>query len=479
MAEELTDSLQEAVLAVLAFDLKHGATIALQVQPEHFSGAHRDIAQAVLAYRRKYGKPPGPTHLEHVFSAAQLDPKKRETHALRRALVNLSAQAELVNPEYVVARTQGFIRHQKLGAALLEANERYVQGGDEATGEVEGILGNALRFRTETMDAGTFLSNVNRSTLFAPKEDSPVLLNIPELDRYGIFPTPGRMLLYIGPKNTGKTWFCVHAGKQALVQKKKVLHVSCEMDEPEVLDRYYQSFFGAATYGERYTRAHLEFDELERLTGLKLRKHKPRFDFKDPAAGKILRKKVEHWGSRFNRLVIKAFPSGQLTVNQLRSYLDYLQLAHKFEPEVLIVDYPDLFNLSTRDFRLALGRVFVDLRGLGGERRMSVVVPTQSGRAGIGAAKVASTNVSEDISKVFTADTVLTFSQTDAEGKLGLGRIRVDHARQAPKGMSVLLAQAYAIGQYVTESALLTQTYWDKLKEHGEDGPSMDDFDEE
>lgn len=106
-------------------------------------------------------------------------------------------------------------------------------------------------------------------------------------------------------------------------------------------------------------------------------------------------------------------------------------------------------------------------------------MPTQSGRAGIGAAKVASTNVSEDISKVFTADTVLTFSQTDAEGKLGLGRIRVDHARQAPKGMSVLLSQAYAIGQYVTESALLTQTYWDKLKEHGEDGPSMDDFDEE
>lgn len=480
MAEALSESLQESILAVLAFDVKHGAVIAAQVQPENFSGLYRDVAQAVLAYRRKYQKPPGPTHLEHVFSSAQLDPSKRETHALRRVLVNLSAQAEGLNSEYVAGRTQDFIRTQKLGAALLQANERYVQGGDGVAGEVEGILHEALRFRQDTFDAGTFLSDVRKSSIFAPKEDAPVLLNIPELDRYGVGPTAKRMLLYIAPKNSGKSWFCVHCGRQALVQKGKVLHVSLEMGEPEVLDRYYQSFFSAATRSDRYPRAHLEFDELERLTGIKLRQHKPRLDFSDPSFAKVLTKKVGNWGSRFKRLVIKEFPSGSLTVTQLRAYLDYLELVHKFVPTTLIVDYPDLFHLRVSDFRLALGRVFVDLRGLATERNMALVVPTQSGRAGIGATKVSSTNVSEDISKVFTADTVLTFSQTDVEAKLGLGRLRVDHARQAPKGMTVLLSQAYPVGQYVVESAALSQNYWDQLSAFGEDGgPPVDDFDED
>jgi len=85
--------------------------------------------------------------------------------------------------------------------------------------------------------------------------------------------------------------------------------------------------------------------------------------------------------------------------------------------------------------------------------------------------------VTEDISKVFTADTVLTYSQTVAEARLGLGRISVDHARNAPKGAMILLSQAYSVGQYVLQSTSLTNAYWERwetLGGVGEDSSSLD-----
>jgi hypothetical protein len=468
--EQFTESLQEALLAVLAFDQKHGALVAAQVLPENFDGFYHEIATAVLAYRKRYSKPPGRAHLEDLFSRAKLDPSDRKTHALRRTLVNLAAQAESVNAEYVVSRTQDFIRSQKLKAALLEANERYMQGGDNAVAEVENILHGALRFRQTTLDAGTFLNQVEKSSVFQAREEGAYSLNIPELDRYGIGPVPKRMLLYIAPKNTGKSWFCVHVGRQCLLQKARVLHVTLEMGEIEVLDRLYQSFFGIATRPDQYVKSVFEFDELERFIGFKSRKSKPRLDFGDPQIKKILRKKVQHWGTRLNKLVIKEFPSGTLTINHLRGYLDYLELVQKFIPNVLIIDYPDLMKIGSNDYRLALGQTFVDLRGLAVERNMALITPTQSGRLSIGAKRVDSKDVTEDISKVFTADTVLTYSQTDAEAARCLGRILVNHARNAPKGMQVLLAQSYATGQYVLQSASLNNKYWEKLRElAGED----------
>ena len=756
--EPLTESLQEAILAVLAFDAKHGALIATQVAPEHFSGQYHEIAGPVLEYRKKYGKPPGHAHLEHIFSRSKLDPTDRRTAALRRTLVNLSTQAEALNAEYIVSRVQDFVRSQKLISALLAANDRAVQGGEGMATDVEGILHTALRYRQTTLDAGTFLNQVEKSALFAPRAEETYALNIRELDRLSIGPAAKRLLLYIGPKNclvggtlidcprdlskypegipikdllgksfwtyswnfdlgrpclakvkdvwrvgkrrvyrvklsahlrelvgkkgggthrakylpplelvgtydhpvllsdgtwknlgelvpgdslkslyrlaghkagyaglrwtgsgpksvgenrficseffgeepesvhahhkdhnkinnspenlcwmdaadhhayhlglrningtagwrvtgehprgmagkthsrktkkrqraamlrivktrlrgprgtfikapnhkvvsiegvgvqevfdmevagtnnfvangvfvhnSGKSWFCVHVGRQALLQKAKVVHISLEMSERELLGRYYQNFFGIATRPDLYTKATLEFDELERLTGFKVKRSKPRLDYGDPGIRKYLRSKVQTWGTRFKRLVIKEFPSGTLTMDALRGYLDYLELVEKFIPNVLIVDYPDLFALKSNDYRLALGRIFVELRGLGSERNLAVVAPTQSGRSSIGAKRVSSANVTEDISKVFTADLVLAYSQTNAEEKLGLARLSVEHARNAPKGSVILLSQSYSTGQYVLESAALTSNaYWEKLKEVTGDDETSD-----
>jgi DNA primase len=78
--------------------------------------------------------------------------------------------------------------------------------------------------------------------------------------------------------------------------------------------------------------------------------------------------------------------------------------------------------------------------------------------------------VSEDISKVNTADTVLTYSQTEQEHRVRMARLYVDYARNAERGTTILMSQSYATGQYVLDSALMQNVYWERLKQvTGED----------
>lgn len=444
-------------------DDRYGPIIAGQVLPDHFDVQYRAAAAGILAYHRRYRKAPGEAQLLSVVAAGRDGDRAA---GARRLVSRLVAMAATLNAAYATARTAEFVKQQTLTAAVAEATERLLSGGeDNLVEDVEGILRTALNQQRTPMEAGTFLSDTRRGLEFLNRAKEGYRLGIGPLDEAGIGLTPKEMLLYVAPKNSGKSWFCVHCGRQALTQGAKVVHLTLEMEDTIAIGRYHQSMFGAGWKDEKFTYAELEFDDLDRLSGFRQRQRRPKISFSAPGAKKWLRERINQWGTRLGRLVVREFPSGTLTIPALRGYLDYLDAAHKFVPHVLIVDYPDLMALDRRNFRLDLGRLYVELRGLAQERNLALVAPTQGNRESLGASKVSAGMTSEDISKVFTADTVLTYSRTAAEERLGLARLHVDYARTAARGQTILLAQSYATGQYALQSALMRKVYWDRLDE--------------
>lgn len=465
MAEErFATSLQLSVLAALCFDPGHGAAIAAQVKPDHFDGVWRDFAARVLNYRKRYSKPPGENYIDDL--AAQATMGKDSTLLKKRLLPSLFAEAEGLNAEYTATRVQDFVRRQVLKGALFEAGDRFAQDNEDLVGDVEGILHKALQFRQQTYDAGTFLNDA-KALQFVGRQDNFVSLGIPELDSMRVGLIPKQLLLYIAGKAAGKSWFCVHCGKQALLQRQKVVHYSLEMAEEEVIPRYYQALFGVALEAERYNRTVLEFDDLGRLSGFKTKSVKTRLDFTQPGIKKLLRNKMASFGTRFANLVVKDFPTGSMTVAQLTGHLDYLEEVEGFVPNGFIVDYPKLMQSSRDNLRVDIGRNMEELRGVAGRRNMWLVAPHQGTRSTIGAKRTKSKDAGEDISVVQTADTTLAFSRTEAEERLGLGRLSIEHARKSRGGGMILLSQSYETGQYVLSSALMSNIYWDKLKAVG------------
>ena len=255
------------------------------------------------------------------------------------------------------------------------------------------------------------------------------------------------------------SWELIHIGKQALLRRLNVVHITLEISERLIVQRYLQSLFSIQRTKAQVNITRLRLDSLGRVELLdrEILRNVPAF--RDTGARKILSGKLQRFNAK-DRLVVKAFPTGGLTIQQLRNYLDLLERAQHFTPDVLIIDYPDLMKLGTDNYRLELGSIFKELRGIAVERNLICATATQSNRAGSTAKLLTDAHTAEDYSKIATADTVLTYSQTSTERELGLARIYASNTRVGEDDRFVtLITQAYKIGQFSLSAALLPSTY--------------------
>jgi len=464
----LAASLQESILAALLVDEQWGGIIAGQVRERDFDdGLYREVAAKLLNYRKMYRRAPGLVHVDDLFGSS-LSPNDKQGPRLRKFLGDLVSLTRGLNAEYIANRTQHFLKDQYVKTMLTDVMERWSQGDENRTDDIINIVSKGLRFEglgTNTFSTGVQLNDTARTLTFLESTAHASLsLGIKELDRFGIGPTPKEMLLYLAPKGSGKSWFCVHVGRRGLMQRERILHISLEFDEMRIAGRYYQSLF-ASGWQEDVVQTVLLFDDKEqfKLRDWRIETRHPEINFADPAAEDALRQRVEEFN--LGRLLIKQFPTGTLTLDLLRSYLDHLEVTARFVPTILIVDYPDLMKVDAANYRMSLGTIYEGLRGVCAERNMAGVFPTQSNRSSLNAKRTRGDMVAEDVRKLNIADNVLTYSQTAEEKMLGLARINVEFARNAPPfHESILISQAYGLGQYVVQSAPVSDTYWSLMQ---------------
>jgi len=134
-----------------------------------------------------------------------------------------------------------------------------------------------------------------------------------------------------------------------------------------------------------------------------------------------------------------------------------------------IIDYPDLMAYDPKYKRESLGKIYEQLRGMAVERNMAVCAYSQSNRLGMAAKLIDMGKVAEDFSKTMTADTIITYNQTDAEYKLGLARLFVAKAREDEKHFQVLISQSYAMAQFAIDSVRMVDSVYWPLVEGDED----------
>lgn len=460
--EALSIPLQESVLTLLATNSKQGRIAAGLVKAESFDDSFREIATRILAYHRKHKKAPGVEHLDDVFDDIIANAQHKKQRLYTRMLEGIIDNAEGLNAEYVLSRVNEFSRRQSLKAAVIEASERYQQGGDDLVANVETILTKALRFKEQDMDAGVFLSDRKRALQFLHKSAESWCTGIDAFDRIDLGPTRGKMLLFMAPKGTGKSWWCIDAGKRLLLQGARVVHITLEMPIEDVIQRYFQSFFAIPKRKEpiRYTRFAL--DRLGRLEEFVKKKRNPKMSIKDPKLERWLSKRINQWGARFDRLVVQSFPTKSLTIAKLNAYLDMLEF-NRFIPDALILDYPDLMWMDKNNPRISIGWTYEELRGILQQRNMAGIFPTQGNRKSWDASVVKGSMVAEDASKFMTADMAVIYSQTLEEKARKLARLFVEKHRSDEDKFTVLISQSYESGQFVLDSIRMPQNYWSMI----------------
>jgi hypothetical protein len=461
--DRLNTNLSESVLTLLCFSNDQGALAASLVTAEAFENPYDEIAGRALDYRAKYGEAPGEAHIDDLFDYVLADQSNKRFPLFQRILFSLFKLSKNLNEEYVLNRISEFTRLQTYKRAIVDAANQVQAQAADAADRVESILSGALAFRPQQADFGMTLLDPQALSFLDHREVDSIKLDIAPLDALDINPTRKELFGIVGKRGSGKSMAAIHIARQSILQHWHCLYVSLELSEEIACQRLLQNMFALAKRKDPYQQTRLELDELGRLTGFKTELIKAPPSLMDPNVRKLLEGKIDEWGADLEYLRIKRFPSGQLTFNKLKAFLDILERVHGFVPDCLIVDYPGIMAIDPKYFRLELGKLYIDLRGMAIERNMAVVVLHQANRAGEDARVIKAKHAGEDISLFATADIVLTHNATDMEKEYGLARIFGAKVRNDRDKMTVVVSQAYGLSQYVRDSAIQTQGYWDQL----------------
>jgi hypothetical protein len=154
-----------------------------------------------------------------------------------------------INTSYVLDELNKFKRAYQFKGAILQATEVLARpDGTENLDLVEQLLMSKLGQHGATADpGGVLLSDVDSFLDYLDRtEENEFITGIPELDRKHVVPVRGKLLMLQGATSAGKTWFLVELGKWALMRHHKVLHVTLEIAEDDVRQRYFQNLIAAA-----------------------------------------------------------------------------------------------------------------------------------------------------------------------------------------------------------------------------------------
>ena len=469
MADRISGTLQENLLALLAHNEEHGRVVSKMVTASEFEGDYRVVAERCIDYWAKHDQAPG-VHMPDILSEIVEDQKHPKQKSYRRILHGLLDIAPQVNTKYVLDRLHAYKREQQLTKAIIETAGMLATKKELAIGEVEEHWQNVLRSVPVEFDAGRRLDEFEVVLEYLQKNFSEFTTGVKELDRAGVVPYRGALMILIAVKGHGKSWWLINLGRHAIIQRKKVVHLSLEMSEEEIMLRYYQCLWTIPLReAERIAKTQwLDIRDNE-VVAIKPVEVKADITFENRTIAQELEIQLLERAHAARNIRIKRFPPQTLTPNGIRAYLDNLELTEGFIPDMLIVDYAGLMKTDPNNQRIDIGRNVMELRGIGVERNMAVVTAHQSSKEGAKAKSVRSVHVSEDWSVVHTADTILTFSATEQEKSMGLGRLYVEHNRSQKDHWGVVLTQALSHGKFVRQSARLPSDYWEQIKVQEED----------
>ena len=202
----------------------------------------------------------------------------------------------------------------------------------------------------------------------------------------------GELGVLVAPAGIGKSWCLQSLGAHLVRQGNTVAHYTLELNANYVGLRYDTVFSGTPTANVKFYQEDVQ-KVIDTLTG---------------------------------KLIIKYYPTRSATVNTLAAHLKQMEI-QEIKPDVVIVDYADILKPTTfyKEKRHATGETYENLRGMAGEFDIPIWTASQANRSSLEEEVIDASKVSEDYSKVMTADFVMSVSRKVEDKIANTGRFHV------------------------------------------------------
>lgn len=482
LSDKVGRPIQESLLALLIYDDQHGGIVAKLVAPEMFDGDYADIARRVGGYWASYNKAPK-RQVDDIF-ADIFTARTGQDVTYGDLFINLLEIHDAgINAQFVLDSIHKFTRFQNLKRLLVDSAEKAQNLGEDSLEDIDRAIAGYTKTQVDTASTALTLFDYDKVLTELQARSVEFDTGIKELDRGYIVPARGRLLLMLAPPGVGKTWSLIQLARRALLRRKKVLFVSCEMAAYEVAARFYQALLGVSTRDAESVVTRFTFDD-GKFAGFEQEKLKSDFTLMDENHAHIeLAVRISRLEGLFGNLRIREYAPGQLTPDMLEAAIDMDASTTGFIPDMVIVDYLGIMKVDPNNLRITLGHNGVMLKGIARKRSVAVVTAQQVSREGVKEQKAGKEidieHTAEDWSLMGTADTAVTMSQTKAERSIGLMRLFVGKGRQEMSKFAVLISQNYNQGQFAIDSYRIPAAYSRVLEEFLKDRERAEEADDQ
>jgi len=449
MAEaQIAQRIQDAFVLLAVSDTKFLQAARASIQPHYFgSEVTSNIIQLCYNYFDQFKEAPQQHFRDEL--AHFLKDKSDDKIDLYLTYVDRIKQLEPPNTAYVISRINQFVQSKELEKGIFVIAQMAKDGKlEEARQHMQamlrtGIIKEEVGLRYFDTLSPTYLQPHRSNEKLMGTGLDPIDIRLPR----GLCRTDFVCLL--GGYKGKKSWGCVHLGTQGLLSGLKVLHITHELSLEDTEMRYDMSVGGlAGSLTSKVKDVTIEeINESGETFGTTILQ-KPTIS--DIEAVRTVRKRLRRLGGD---LIIRKYPMGTCTMEEIVRYLDYLESFEGYVPDIVINDYIEKMRIPANgQQRDLINEFYIKTKGIADDRKHLTITVSQVTREALRKRKLDQKDFAEDIRKLGNTDMVFAISQTEEQALENRMMWTVLANRHGAMDFSAVFAQNLEIGQFCLSS---------------------------
>ena len=390
-------SFQSKIITSLIVDTKFIKTIGDILEVSYFdSDSNKFLVKSIIDYFKKYKTPPTMEALKVVIDDVENDVLKT---SIVDSLRNAWQHREDPDLEFVKEKSLEFCKNQVIKSAIMESVELL---DNQKYDEIKGVIDTAMRAGVERDIGHEYITGFEERMTQQSRKCLPTQWDsVNDLMEGGL--AGGELGVIVAPAGIGKSWTLQTLGAHAVAKGKTVIHYTLELNAEYVGLRYDTIVSGQPTGNLQYYKEEV----LKKINQLK------------------------------GNLIIKYYPTRSASVATLTAHLQQCEL-QGIKPDMVLVDYADIMRstVNFKEKRHSIGHVYEELRGMAGEFDIPIWTASQANRSSLEEDVIDASKVSEDYSKVMTADFIMSMSRKVEDKIANTGRFHVIKNRFGPDGLT-------------------------------------------
>lgn len=298
----------------------------------------------------------------------------KDFEPLEKYVLSLKESEEKFNIDYELKKARNYIEFQKVIELKRKLEESiFNENIEEAQTSISEY------YKTDILEnMGVDVLSDTRliaESIERIEDDSDVLFNFSGAAKefFGDF-CRGDFVSVLSPAKRGKTYMLQELAIRALEMGNKVLFISMEMTQKELIKRFWAGLLAKPLKNvgkikiPYFIDNRIEYKEME----------------KSPITMNDVHEYIENHNLHYYKSTLKlmTFPMYSKSVTDLKSLLTNFEYVNNFTPDVLILDYADILipekTQNKQDYRHQINSIWIGLRNIAQDRNICVITASQS-----------------------------------------------------------------------------------------------------